>query len=224
MGRKSVSTGRTTSWVLWAFAGMAFSGCSGAEFFAAAYGGPNFPSDEAISIDVQGGGTSTAQADFSGDGTAGGRFGGYWDVGWPVDVGVGVDASYIGAEVDDTTDLDTAAISFLAMARVPFEFVSPYVAIGPSIHIATASFENPLFDARDTTAAAALDFRIGVESKRFRRGMYSIGLFSEYRLTNALPEFEIPGGLSIEVESLTHHILFGFVVGFGGGERPPAAE
>ena len=175
-------------------------GCAApSQVFIDAYVGANIPVDGDVEI-----GTIVTQPDFDGIATGGARGGVYFDVEGPIQPGVAFDVSASAQEIG-SVDFTLIPISFLFMAKVPLGLVEPYVGFGPTI--AVSSFDLPGSD--EESADIGLDFRLGATVMLTD----SLGVFGEYRLTYAEPQFDF-GGLSVDVESLTNHLLFGVSLRF----------
>ena len=73
------------------------------------------------------------------------------------------------------------------MARSTFGVVEPYAAIGPSAVISTVDLNTAVPDPTDQTVDIGVDFRLGVTVMMWE----NLGIFGEYRLTYAQPDFDL---------------------------------
>lgn len=204
--------------LLGALLGASFFLGAGCQFAVDAYVGPNFPSDEDASLKTNVPPSApfnvSGEADYDGGVTFGGRTG-FWFNAFPlVDLGIFADVSGVTQEVEDA-DFDFVPISLLPMVRMPLMKtdehpngrLQPYIGIGPSL--VYSELDNG--DLEDSTWDAALDARAGVTYMLIE----SFGLFTEYRATYFEPSFDdsvsgAPGSsVRAELDSLTHHWLFG---------------
>jgi opacity protein-like surface antigen len=123
------------------------------------------------------------------------------------------------AEVE--TSLDVVGIGLNAMLRLPLlrgsNFpggrLQPYIFAGPTFFISILEAEVSALGrtSSDTDTATSLGATAGGGlTFMFTRG---IGAFAEYRFTYNKREFEV-GGLTIEPELNTHHLLAGVTFRF----------
>lgn len=197
-----------------------------AEWAIDAYLGPNFPENDDT------GRRNTA--DFDGNITSGARIGYYVPVVRHFDVGLLLDVSGVFQDIDGfkrtgtqpgggTFDLDLGDIDFnfvpispLVLLRVPLGYTSEFVhgryqlygGGGPSL--VWSEVNGSIIDDQ------SLDFGVDI------RGGFNFmivpfwGIFAEYRYTYFEPDFNddttvqnLPFEFKADVDSSTHHILFG---------------
>lgn len=179
-------------------------GCAApSQVFIDAYVGANIPVDGDVEI-----GTIVTQPNFDGIATGGARAGVYFDVDGPIQPGLAFDVSASAQEIG-SVDFTLIPISFLFMAKVPLGLVEPYVGFGPTIAVSTFDLSSGVPGSDADSVDIGLDFRLGATVMLTD----SLGVFGEYRLTYAEPQFDF-GGVSVDVESLTNHLLFGVSLRF----------
>ncbi len=180
------------------------SGCGSlGQVFVDAYVGPNIP----INRNVTTGSTST-DADFDGIVTGGMRSGIYFSKEGLVQWGVALDASASAQQIDGA-DFTLIPVSVLLMARSSFGPIEPYAAVGPSAVISTVDLNRAVPDPTDESVDIGIDVRLGATFMITD----NFGIFGEYRLTYAEPDFDV-ANQSVEVESLTNHLLVGLTLRF----------
>ena len=204
---------RSSLWLAALVAGLVCAGCTSPEFAVDAYVGPNFPSDEDITLGM-GGGSMTGEIDFAGDITVGGRVG-VWGSALPfLDFGLFLDASGVHQELEDVElDFTSIPITLLPMVRVPLfksesyphGILQPYAGVGPSV--VWSEIEDT--GVGDTAIDLGLDTRLGLSFLPIR----NLALFAEYRFNYFEPDWEdtVPflGDVRLGTKSVTHSALFG---------------
>lgn len=200
-------------------------GCAGRppQAFIDGYIGPCFPEDRDVMLSGPGGEIHLNNLDTDAGVLGGGRMGAFKPVG-VVDLGAAIDVSTTTVDIEDL-EMDILPLSLLAMLRVPLlksedrphGILQPYIALGPSILMANATLEVPGFGTlRDSDSEVVLDFRAGMAVELYRKGIFAVAPFIEYRLLNGMPEFE-EWGSSVETEVTAHCLLVGLSLRFGGG-------
>ena len=180
------------------------SGCGSlGQVFVDAYVGPNIPLNQDVTDS-----SMPAAGDFDGIITGGMRGGFYLSTEGLINLGVALDVSASAQQID-ARDFTLVPVSVLLMARSTFGAVEPYAAIGPSAMVSTVDLNTAVPDPTDETVDIGVDFRLGVTVMMWE----NLGIFGEYRLTYAEPDFDLTTQ-TLEVESLTNHFLVGLTLRF----------
>lgn len=161
---------------------------------------------------------SFGDLDDEGEVAGGLRFGYWWNLPAPVDLGLAVDASGVFGKLGNA-DHNFVPVSALLMARLrmmpsdefPGGRLKPYLGVGPSV--VWSQVDVGLFEDDDVTIGG--DVRGGVNF-----GLIDgLGIFGEYRYTYFEPEFEdgvfgFDSVANVDLKSSVHHLNFGFSWGF----------
>jgi opacity protein-like surface antigen len=208
---------------------LALPTSASAEGFADIFLGASMTTKGDVDVDLDGASATDENQDYKTSVLLGGRAGYWWGL-----FGVNLDVSWFQPDFDPDeftvsgpfnagvkTSLDVVGIGLNAMLRlpllkggnVPAGRLQPYIFAGPTLFISILDAEVSALGR--TTSETDTTTSLGATAGGGLTFMFTpgIGAFAEYRFTYNKREFEV-GGLKIEPELNTHHLLAGVTFRF----------